>query len=159
MTPRYAASDHRELCLAAARHLLAEREARLPGLVERGKITAAESARRQELARCLVAQWRWVVDPASPPQPAFDEATLSRFGAPDWELVADLREAAARARTIAQRGTARPGDVDPHQLADLYEALAWLQRPPLGWGIVDQVAAARAATAQWRAQAQRRLAA
>lgn len=156
---RYAEHQHHELLLAAAEHLLAERERRYPALVEAGKVTPTEAAKRLGLARCLVAQWRWIVDPAAPPCPSFDDDILGHFGAPEWEIARDLRDAATRADGLRDRRI--PGLPDPAQLADLYAALAWLQRPPSAdrAGIVTCVRLGREATAQWRGEHERKEAA
>lgn len=146
--PRYTSPEHRPLCLDAARHLLAEREARYPGLVEAGKLAATDAAEGLEHARCLVAQWVWITDPASPPLPRFDFTTAGHFGCPERALIAELDRAATIA---ARRADQAPGDAARRRLADLYAALAWHQRRhPWGVAIVVEVDQCRRATAEFR---------
>lgn len=122
---RFCAHEHREYLADAAGRLLRDREQGYPGFVAAGKLTAAEAADGIRRAECIAAQWRWIVDPAQPPLPPFDDATAGHFGAPSGALAADLATASARARTLADR---RAGDPVACVLADLYAALAWLQR-------------------------------
>ncbi|HEU0045106.1 hypothetical protein [Sphingomonas sp.] len=122
--PRFAARPEVfDYLLDAARRLLAEREARYPAMIEAGKLAVADATRKLELARCLVAQWRWAADPA--------RATLGEWREPGhfnaWahELAAEIADAATRARALADR------DPTPlrREVADMYEALAWWQQP------------------------------
>ena len=126
--PGLSAPQHRHLCARAALTLLRTREAAYSALIEAGKITPADAERGLHLARCIVAQWRWIMDKARPPCPEFDERT-DRFGAPNFELAAELTRAAERQRAIAKR---KPADASAAQLAALYEALAWHQRTHTG---------------------------
>jgi hypothetical protein len=147
--PPYTDIVDRPLCLAAAEHLLAEREARYPALIEAGRISAAHAVLHLERARAIVAQWRWICDPATPPLPAHDPAKAGAWGPWPQEIAGELAEAAARAATIAERA---PDHAGLRQLAELYAALAWYERPDDGsWPIVTRVAQARRATAEWRA--------
>lgn len=142
--PIYSAPQHRHLCARAAVMLLRIREEGYPAAIEANKITPADAERGLRLARCIVDQWRWITDPARPPCPAWDEKT-DLFGAYSFEMEAELARAAERQRAIAKR---KPTDEGAAQLADLYEALAWLQRTRHGvaW-IVLRVDVERSATA------------
>ncbi len=142
--PIYAAPQHRHLCARAAQMLLRIREEGYPAAIEAKKITPADAERGLRLARCIVDQWRWIMDPAQPPCPAWDEKT-DLFGAYSFELEAELSRAAVRQRAIAKR---KPVNDAAVQLADLYEALAWLQRTRHGvaW-IVMRVDVERSAAA------------
>lgn len=152
MTPRLA--DRHALfpqLRDAALYLLGERERRYPALVEAGRLTAAEAARRLELARCLVAQWQWVADPAAPPLPAW--ADPGHFDACVVALAAEIAGAADAAR---RQAAADPTD-ERRAIADWYEALAWWQRVT-GMGlalVVDRVDLGRRLTTQLRAAARR----
>ena len=126
--PALATPQHRHLCARAALTLLRTREEAYPAAIEAGKITPADAERGIHVARCIVEQWRWVVDRAQPPCPEFDEHA-DRFGAFNFELAAELIRAAERQRAIATR---KPTDAGAAQLADLYEALAWHQRTNAG---------------------------
>ncbi|WP_230781540.1 hypothetical protein [Sphingomonas sp. Leaf37] len=122
------APQHRHLCARAAINLLRTREAAYPAAIEAGKITPADADRGLHLTRCIVEQWRWIMDKAWPPCPQFDECT-DRFGAYNFELAAEITRAAERQRAIAKR---KPADEAAAQLADLFEALAWHQRTHAG---------------------------
>lgn len=150
MPPAYAAPRHRHLCARAAVMLLRIREEGYPAAIEANKISAADAERGLRLARCIVDQWRWIMDPAQPPCPAWDEKT-DLFGAYSFEMEAELVRAAERQRAIAKR---KPTDEGAVQLADLYEALAWLQRTRYGvaW-IVLRVDVERSAAATSMARA------
>ncbi|WP_242095451.1 hypothetical protein [Sphingomonas sp. CROZ-RG-20F-R02-07] len=142
--PRHACHHLRDYCAAATVHLLREREARYPALVNAGKVTAEDAATRLELALAIVAQWRWVVDPAAPVLPAFGERGY--FGAHGFEMRDELATAARRQRAVADRN---PDNADAAELADLYEAVAWWQQGHPGDArIITDVCAERAAT--WR---------
>ena len=104
--------------------LLRTREEGYPAAIKANKMTATDAERGLRLAQCIVDQWRWIMDPARPPCPAWDEKT-DLFGAYSFEMEEDLRRAAERQRAIASR---KPGDAAAVELADLYAALAWLQR-------------------------------
>lgn len=148
--PVYTSPQHRHLCLRAAVMLLRIREEGYPAAIEANKITEADAERGLRLARCIVDQWRWIMDPAQPPCPAWDEKT-DLFGAYSFEMEAELVRAAERQRAIAKR---KPTDEGAVQLADLYEALAWLQRTRHGvaW-IVLRVDVERSARAVDQARA------
>ncbi|GEM72049.1 hypothetical protein SAQ01S_18150 [Sphingomonas aquatilis NBRC 16722] len=148
--PVYAAPQHRHLCGRAAVALLRGREEGYPAAIRANKITPADAERGLRLARCIVDQWRWITDHARPPCPAWDENT-DLFGAYSFEMEAELVRAAERQRMIAKR---KPADEGAAQLADLYEALAWLQRTRHGvaW-IVLRVDVERSAGAVHEARA------
>lgn len=126
--PVLTAPQHRHLCGRAALTLLRTREEGYPAAIEAKKITIDDAERGLRLAQCIVEQWRWVLDKAQPPCPAFDERT-DRFGALNFELAAEMARSAERQRAIAKR---KPADAAAAQLADLYEALAWHQRTHAG---------------------------
>ena len=149
-TPVYTAPQHRHLCARAAVMLLRIREQGYPAAIVANKITPADAERGLRLARCIVDQWRWIVDPAQPPCPVWDEKT-DLFGAYSFEMEAELARAAVRQRMIAMR---KPVDEGAVQLADLYEALTWLQRTRHGvaW-IVLRVDVERSARAVHEARA------
>jgi hypothetical protein len=122
--PRLAAYHLRECCAAAATRILREREARYPGLIEAGKLTAAGAAASLELARVIVAQWTWAMDPAGAIDPPWDAALgIHGFGAYNHDLVAELAGAARRARSIADR----VGSQQATDFADMCDALHWWQ--------------------------------
>jgi hypothetical protein len=152
-SPAFTAPQHRHLCGRAAITLLRTREEGYPAAIQAKKITADDAERSIHLARCIVGQWRWIMDKARPPCPEFDEST-DRFGAYNFELAAEITRAAERQRAIANR---KPTDEAAAQLADLYEALASHQRTHAGaaW-IVHIVDVERSSTAP--AQAQQRAA-
>ncbi|MBI0475018.1 hypothetical protein D9601_06545 [Sphingomonas sp. MA1305] len=130
--PRFADPRYRRDCARAALRLLRDRQAALPRFVEQGQIEQADADRAIRLAECLVAQWRWIVDPARPGLPSFDDRT-GFFGAFCFELAEDLATAARRQRARAER----PGAAeDASALADFYEALAHLQRVRVGAALV-----------------------
>ena len=143
--PALTAAQHRHLCARAALTLLRTREDAYPAAIEAKKITATDAERGLHLARCIVEQWRWVLDKGRAPSPEFDERT-DRFGAFNFEMAAELTRAAERQRAIAKR---KPADEGAGQLADLYEALAWHQRTHAGaaW-IVHIVDVERSASTQ-----------
>lgn len=144
--PRLAClADHSTYLAHAARRLLREREERYPAAIDSGAITAADAARKLHLARCIADQWHWIDDRSDPAEPEFDFAIGGSFGAMNHEMAAELDEAAARARALAK---AAPDDWEKRELADLYEALAWHQRPSHGRTGEARVVAAVAA---WRA--------
>lgn len=122
--PTFAAPQHRHLCARAAVTLLRGRERGYPVAVDAKKLTPADAERGIHVARCIVEQWRWIMDTARPPCPAWDEKA-DLFGVYSFEMEADLRRAAVRQHAIASR---KPGDAAAAELADLYDALAWLQR-------------------------------
>ncbi|MDE0878541.1 MAG: hypothetical protein OSB00_07730 [Sphingomonas bacterium] len=129
MTPRLAdRHDVRDYLADAAVHLLRQRQASYPALIARDRMTSDEAARKCALASAVADQWRWVIDPARPPLPEWNDAT-GRFGAHDWDLHDEMVAAAKRARDIARRHPAgQPGEWEARELADLYEALAWWQQ-------------------------------
>ncbi|USU06318.1 hypothetical protein NF699_06555 [Sphingomonadaceae bacterium OTU29LAMAA1] len=128
VAPQYAAPQHRHLCARAAVTLLRTREEGYPARIEAQKITADDAERGIHLARCIVEQWRWIMDKARPPCPEFNERT-DRFGAYNFELAAEITRAAERQLAIAKR---KPADEAAAQLADLFGALAWHQRTHAG---------------------------
>jgi hypothetical protein len=138
--PRLACITTREYLAAATVHILREREAKYPAAVTAGKMTPEASATGMELMRCIVAQWRWAIDPAQPDAPAFDYDT-GQFGTPNHVLEAELRRVADRARALALRN---PVDFATGEMADICEALAWYQHSECGEArIVVQVTAER----------------
>ncbi|EZP57235.1 hypothetical protein [Sphingomonas sp. RIT328] len=148
--PAFIAPQHRRVCALAALTLLHAREQGYPSAVEAGKITAADAERGIYLARCIVTQWRWVLNKTKPPCPDFDDHT-DLFGAYNSELAVELARAAERQRLIARR---KPDDAAAMELADLYEALAWHQQTHAGvaW-IVHIVDVERSAAAKALARA------
>lgn len=141
--PRLADPHRLDYCAAAARYLLAEREAAYPRLVETGKLTQDAADRGLAVMRSVVAQWRWIVDPAAPPLPPFD-FTSAIFGAFNGQMVAELDRVATAAR---QRAARAPDDRDAADLADLCEALAWHQADEAGVArIVSIIDALRSST-------------
>ena len=126
----YAEAQHRPLCLQAAEHILAEREAGDPTLVASGRLTADAAAERLAVARALVAQWQWIAHPAAPPCPAFDPAT-GEFGVLNHVLVDATAQIAAGARARAARFADR---AELEQFAQVCEAIAWLQQDRSGSG-------------------------
>ncbi|WP_230769499.1 hypothetical protein [Sphingomonas sp. Leaf4] len=111
----------------AARQMLAQRIERDPPYVEAGKMTAEIAADRLRIAQALVAQWDSIVahEPPYDPQDAWI-ATGGREGAYPHELREDLRAAAKRARTLADK---HGEDAGAAAFADAVEALAWHERP------------------------------
>lgn len=121
--PRFADFTQRDYLADAARHLLRERENRYPALVEAGKLEADHADLALSRARAIAAQWAWIV--AGPAEVPWDEVNqIYGFGAYNHDLVDELANAAARARTIADR----KGDDRSIVFADLCDALAWHQR-------------------------------
>lgn len=123
--PRLAAYHLRECCAAAATRILREREARYPGLIEDGKLKAADAATSLELARVIVAQWKWAMDSAGAIDPPWDaERGVYGWGAYNHDLTNELAGAARRAQGIADRtGTQQAID-----FAGLCAALHWWQQ-------------------------------
>lgn len=121
------ASDWTSLA-AAARRVLAQREAGDAAWVEKGRLTHAEAADRLRIARALVALWDSVV--AREPPYDIETAWIESRGAEGCyphELRTDLTAAADRARLIAERS---PDDPDAANFAEAVAALAWHARPP-----------------------------
>ncbi|MEG3151783.1 hypothetical protein U1769_17970 [Sphingomonas sp. ZT3P38] len=142
--PRIVRQHDYPYCAAATRHLLREREDKYPALVTAGKLTASAAAEGLERLRCIVAQWKWVIDPACPPAPPFDPDT-GDFGAHNYLLAAEMRRIATATR---RRADHYPDSFEVCELADLCEALAWYQAdlvPGLA-RIVAHVASCRART-------------
>jgi hypothetical protein len=129
--PALTQRQHRRDLARAAINLLRVRERFHAPAIEAGELSE-KAEKSLHLARCLVAQWRWVLDPARPPCPEFDEKT-DRFGAYNFELAADIAGAAARQRSIAAK---QPNNAEAAMLAELYEALAWLQQPIAGAALI-----------------------
>lgn len=120
--PRLATAEHRAGCLRAVEKLLRDREAAYPGLIERERMTAVDAARKLELARVLLNQWRWVINGSA--EVPWDEARgVAGWGAYDFELAAELRGACERADAAA----VRQGSESDRLYADLCEALHWWQ--------------------------------
>lgn len=146
--PRLAQPDQHRYLHDAAVHLLRQREEGYPALITAGSMREAEAVEKLELSRCLVAQWRWVMDPANPPLPPLGERGY--FGAWARELADELAGVAAKARARADK---EPGDDKLAEMADLCEALHWYQ---CGHGsaecrITDDIGFARRVAAEWRA--------
>ena len=116
--------NDRPYLLAGARHWLETRDRDYPRLIEDHKLAQSLAVEKLERARCIVAQWTWVCDPADPPAPEFGDHGL--FGALNVDLAAEIAEAATVARHRADK---HPADVRAAMRADLYEALAWWQQP------------------------------
>lgn len=122
--PALVRANDRAYLFAGVEHWLAARERDYPAAVAAQKIAAAVAADKLHLSRCLAAQWRWACDDAEPAEPPYGDH--GPFGAPYYQLAAEIAEAAATARQRAER---EPADTNKAQLADLYEALAWWQQP------------------------------
>lgn len=122
--PRLAQANALDYCAEAVEYLLREREATYPRLADKGTITAEAAETGIALMRAIAAQWRWVIDPAHPPAPAFDPEK-GDFGFHNYLLAAEMNRVAARAR---ERATKKPDDFRACELADLCEALAWYQQ-------------------------------
>ena len=132
--PRLATAEHRTACLRAVEKLLRDREAAYPALIERERMTAADAASKLELARVLLAQWRWVIDGAA--EVPWDEARgIAGWGAYDFELAAELRGACERADAVATR----QGSKSDRLYADLCEALHWWQLSDQGLSGVARI--------------------
>lgn len=143
--PHLATLEHRAALADAARQLLVDRERNYPDLVAGGKLTAQAAGNGIRCARALYAQWCWIVDPACPPLPPFDEGTGGSFGAPSSEIAADLARTAARTSKLAAKS---PDEPLLATLAESYAALAWCQQ---GDWIVEMIRGARLITRQLRA--------
>lgn len=108
----------------AAAALLAQREARYPGLITAGKLDPREAERALRVLRAVVEQWRRVTAGENLPHPLdFADA----LGAGQAEMLAELAAAATRTRRIAERAAA---DRSARDQADWTAALHWHQRPP-----------------------------
>lgn len=150
--PRFADFTQRDYCADAARHLLRERENRYPALVEAGKLEADHAEVALSRARAITAQWAWIV--AGPVEVPWDDANqIYGFGAYNHDLVDEIANAAARARTIANR----KGDDRSIVFADLCDALAWHQRDTgrhsmadIVWQVMIERRCARSAPAKKR---------
>lgn len=103
--------------------MLREREASYPARVERGELTADKAAQSLAVARALVAQWRWAIDPSDPPFPTAAPHWRA-FGADEVAILEQLQVAADWSRT---RAAGAPADLDAAERADLMEALLWYQ--------------------------------
>lgn len=119
--PVIADPEYRAALVAAAERLLADRTARYPALIETGRIDPGAAHAGLRTAAALAEQWRWIADPARAPLPPFCLIAGGHFGVPAGAIAADLRDAAARARLLADRS---PDDADRANLAACYEALA-----------------------------------
>lgn len=115
-------------CAAAAVHLLREREAKYPIEVEKRRMAQQASADGLERMRCIVAQWRWVIDPARPPLPS-EHVKTGRFGCHVIDLDAEMQHVAERSRA---RAAADPVSWEKEEMANLCEALAYYQRRYIG---------------------------
>jgi hypothetical protein len=62
---------------AQVRGVAATREEGYPAAIQAKKITAEDAERGIHLARCIVEQWRWIIDKALPPCPEFDSRPSS----------------------------------------------------------------------------------
>ncbi|SEM62169.1 hypothetical protein SAMN05192583_0862 [Sphingomonas gellani] len=155
--PRLADYRFRDYCADAAAHLLRGREANFPAHVKAGRLTAEAAEEGLALSRAVAAQWRWIIDPAAPACPEWDDRT-GYFGRYNHLMVAELATIAAKARAQADRD---PTSDERRIMADLCDALAWHQRPYRGRSgeaaIVVMVSAER--TVKARMVGHRRLAA
>jgi len=111
------------MLLATLEAILADREARYPGNVADGKLSAEDAARGLTLSRAMVAEWRWATDPAAPALPPYGDD--GHFGILNTLLAGDAATMALRAR---QKARAAPHDTQASQRADHCEAIAWLQQ-------------------------------
>jgi hypothetical protein len=122
--PALVCANDRAYLRAGVAHWLAARDRDYPAAIEARKLAQDAAVEKLELARCLLAQWNWVCDPAEPPEPPYGDA--GPFGAPYYRLAAEIGEAATIAR---QRASRDPANAEAALLAELYEALAWWQQP------------------------------
>lgn len=139
------ASDWTSLA-AAARRVLAQREAGDAAWVEKGRLTQAEAAARLRIARALVALWDSIVA-GEPPYDA-ETAWIESRGAEGCyphELRTDLAAAADRARLLAERN---PEEPDAARFAEAVAALAWHARPADQISSIIDVAHVNAAARQ-----------
>lgn len=128
IAPRLAQSNALDYLAEAVTFLLKDHEARYPRLVAQGKITPDEAEHGLNLMRAIDAQWRWVMDPAHPPAPAYDDDS-GEFGFLNFHLAAKMAKMAEKTRAIA---TSKPGDFRAQEMADLCEGLAWFQQDVAG---------------------------
>ncbi|WP_286880055.1 hypothetical protein [Sphingomonas sp.] len=110
-------------CAWGALEVLRERRAAMPARVAAGTLTQAEADDSIAVARAIVLQWRWALDPAMPPFPAAADDPAP-FGCRDVDMAVQLRRLAQWRR---QRADAAPADRDAREAALLAEALAWHQ--------------------------------
>lgn len=104
-------------CAYAALELLNERRATTPAKVEAGKLTQAEADHSIAVARALVMEWRWAIDPCLSPLPV-------SWGAEEHEMHQQL---ARLAPWIRRQWDASPTDQHLRERALLIEALLWHQ--------------------------------
>lgn len=104
-------------CAYAAFELLNERRASTPALVEAGKLERAAAEESIAVARALVMEWRWAIDPRFTPLP-------DSWGAEESAIYAQLERLPPWARRQAD---AAPADRPLRERALLVEALLWHQ--------------------------------
>lgn len=119
-------------CAWAAQRLLREREAAYQKRVLAGSMTGQDAADRLAVARAIVEQWRWAIDPTMPAFPTEDLLAPDPFGATEPAMAAQLRETAAWERA---RWDKAPADPELRERTLLAEALLWHQvsPAPLSW--------------------------
>lgn len=113
-------------CGWAALRLLREREAGYARRVSEGKMTQVEASHQIAVASALVAEWRWAIDPATPPFPA-DHPAWRPFGAHQADIMRQLRDTAAWEH---RRAAAAPASAPLRERALLADALLWHQDAP-----------------------------
>lgn len=111
MTPRPRFADAWDDLRRLVEHILSEREAAYPALIEAGKLDADEAAQRLGVMRAIVADWRFVTTLTGAPG---DEV-------PDAAKQAELETIAARAAERAKR------HLEHGDLAEAAAALLWHQ--------------------------------
>ncbi|WP_339345529.1 hypothetical protein [uncultured Sphingomonas sp.] len=110
-------------CAWGALENLRERRDAMPARVAAGTLAQDEADHSIAVARAIVLQWRWALDPALLPFPAAHDDPAP-FGAPDTDMAEQLRRLAHWRRTNAD---AAPADREAREAALLAEALAWHQ--------------------------------
>lgn len=133
---------------AAAKRMLAQREASAEANIEKGKLTPEQAADRIRVARALSRLWDTIAAGTAPYD--FETAWIEsagREGTYPHELRTDLDAAATRARTLADR----KGDAQAAAFADALAALAWHARPRDHISNIIDVAHANAAARSGRA--------
>jgi hypothetical protein len=120
-TSRFA--DDLPLLAELAAHLLAEREAAYPRLIEEGKLQPDRAEAGLRAMKAVAIQWARIAAHRDLPP---IEDYHAKYGAHPHELRAMLDSAAATAR---KRAAADPGNRDKADYAEAVETLARLQRP------------------------------
>ncbi len=104
-------------CAYCALELLQERRASMPAKIEAGRITQDEADASIAVARAIVKEWWWALDPRLSPLP-------SNWGADQDAMHAQLARLAPWAR---QQWEAAPSNRHLRERALLIEALLWHQ--------------------------------